>query len=216
MHGVTAGRKMGLNRPGLNDGGRVGSCAQERSGAIGGGCPRRSANDGGYPAIGADDSYRLGSWLCLRLGQPGERDAARFRFGTPGNRGGAPARGPSVQSTPRSPSWLTIANSLSGSTRQLWQTAFALSSHASQPPSSGGSATRPAEPLIQFRSTSPEGCGLNADRQLARHLTIALGSANELQDIVDAFERRGRLDPSDLDLPAEISRIRAMLAGLHK
>src|SRR6185437_8929404 len=117
---------------------------------------------------------------------------------------------------PRSPSWVTIANSLSGSTRQLWQTAFALSSHASQPPSSGGSATRPAEPLIQFRSTSPEGCGLNADRQLARHLTIALGSANELQDIVDAFERRGRLDPSDLDLPAEISRIRAMLAGLHK
>ena len=61
-----------------------------------------------------------------------------------------------------------------------------------------------------------EGCGLNADRQLARHLTIALGSANELQDIVDAFERRGQLDPSDLDLPAEIRRIRAMLAGLHK
>src|SRR6185437_6161115 len=103
MHGVTAGRKMGLNRPGLNDGGRVGSCAQERSGAIGGGCPRRSANDGGYRAIGADDSYRLGSWLCLRLGQPGECDAARFWFGTPGNRGGAPARGPSVQSTRSEP-----------------------------------------------------------------------------------------------------------------
>jgi four helix bundle protein len=61
-----------------------------------------------------------------------------------------------------------------------------------------------------------EGCGLNTDRQLARHLTIALGSANELQDIIDAFERRGQLDPSDLDLPAVISRIRAMLAGLHK
>lgn len=61
-----------------------------------------------------------------------------------------------------------------------------------------------------------EGCGLNADRQLARHLAIALGSANELQDMVDAFERREQLDARDSDLPGELRQIRAMIAGLHK
>jgi four helix bundle protein len=61
-----------------------------------------------------------------------------------------------------------------------------------------------------------EGCGLNTDRQLARHLTIALGSANELQDMIDAFDRRGHLAPEHHDLSAELRAIRGMLASLHK
>jgi four helix bundle protein len=61
-----------------------------------------------------------------------------------------------------------------------------------------------------------EGCGLNTDRQLARHLAIALGSANELQDMIDAFDRRGQLALEHRDLSGELRAIRGMLASLHK
>ena len=61
-----------------------------------------------------------------------------------------------------------------------------------------------------------EGCGLNADSQLARHLSYAIGSANELQEIVDAVARRGQLDSAYQTLPAELTRLRSMLAVFHK
>jgi four helix bundle protein len=57
-----------------------------------------------------------------------------------------------------------------------------------------------------------EGCGLNTDRQLARHLRIALGSANELENQLATLNRRGHLDESDQDLIALARRVCAMLA----
>lgn len=61
-----------------------------------------------------------------------------------------------------------------------------------------------------------EGCGLNSDRQLARHTGLALGSANEVQTILDGFQRRKQLGERDADLPEEIRILRAQLANLQR
>src|SRR5205823_3249265 len=42
-----------------------------------------------------------------------------------------------------------------------------------------------------------EGCGLNSDRQLAKYLRQALGSANETEDELLAMKRRGFLKEPD-------------------
>jgi four helix bundle protein len=60
-----------------------------------------------------------------------------------------------------------------------------------------------------------EGCGLNTDPQLARYLSSSLGSANELQDELDALAERGLLRKKDEDLRPETTELRAMLAVFH-
>ena len=57
-----------------------------------------------------------------------------------------------------------------------------------------------------------EGCGLNTDPQLAKHLRISLGSANEVEDELATLKRRGLLPESDHDLIPLSRRICAMLA----
>jgi four helix bundle protein len=69
---------------------------------------------------------------------------------------------------------------------------------------------------LSVRLNIAEGAGLNTDRQFARHLLLALGSANEVQDALDAIDDLGHLPSTDLDLVDETSQLRAMLASLHK
>jgi four helix bundle protein len=57
-----------------------------------------------------------------------------------------------------------------------------------------------------------EGCGLNSDRQLAKFLRQALGSANESEDELLALKRRGHLKEADLSLLDQIRSVCAMLA----
>ena len=61
-----------------------------------------------------------------------------------------------------------------------------------------------------------EGAGLNSDRQFARHVLISLGSANEVQDELDALDQSGKLPPAYGDLPGETAEIRSMLAVFHR
>ncbi|MEO7083992.1 MAG: four helix bundle protein [Gemmatimonadaceae bacterium] len=69
---------------------------------------------------------------------------------------------------------------------------------------------------VSIRLNIAEGAGLNTDPQFARHLLLSLGSANEVQDALDAIDDAGYLPPSERGLIDETSQIRAMLAGLHK
>src|SRR5437868_1795157 len=55
-----------------------------------------------------------------------------------------------------------------------------------------------------------ESAGLNSDRQFARHLLIALGSANEVQDELDALSESRNLPEQFGDLPGETAEIRSM------
>ena len=57
-----------------------------------------------------------------------------------------------------------------------------------------------------------EGRGLNTDRQLARHLRIALGSANEVEDELATLNRRGHLRGEDQELMATARSLCCMLA----
>jgi four helix bundle protein len=61
-----------------------------------------------------------------------------------------------------------------------------------------------------------EGCGLNTDPQLARHLLQSLGSVSEVEDQLEALKERGLLREEDEDLLPEVGEIRAMLAALHR
>jgi four helix bundle protein len=67
-----------------------------------------------------------------------------------------------------------------------------------------------------IRANIVEGCGLNSDRQLARHLLIALGSANEVQDDLALLESAGALTDADRKLAPDVAQIRAMIVGLHR
>lgn len=60
-----------------------------------------------------------------------------------------------------------------------------------------------------------EGCGLNSDAQLARHIRIALGSANELEDGLAHLDRR-RLLPPDGALLTDTAILRKKLGALLK
>jgi hypothetical protein len=44
---------------------------------------------------------------------------------------------------------------------------------------------------------------LNSDRQFARHVLISFGSANEVQDELDALDEIGKLPAAYGDLPGE-------------
>src|SRR5260370_22824155 len=61
-----------------------------------------------------------------------------------------------------------------------------------------------------------EGCGLNSDRQLAKFLRQALGSANETEDELLAMKRRGYLKEPDLPLLSTARRVCAMLPWLTR
>lgn len=67
-----------------------------------------------------------------------------------------------------------------------------------------------------IRFNIAEGCGLNSDAQLARHILIALGSANEAQDQLDALNDLGLVSGDDRALSDEARQLRAMLASLHR
>ncbi|HET9424045.1 MAG TPA: four helix bundle protein [Gemmatimonadaceae bacterium] len=58
----------------------------------------------------------------------------------------------------------------------------------------------------------PEGCGLNSDAQLLKNLRIALGSANECEDVLNTLDRRGYLPEEEQELIEIARRICAMLA----
>jgi four helix bundle protein len=62
------------------------------------------------------------------------------------------------------------------------------------------------------RFTIVEGAGFNNDRQLARYLSMALASANEVQDELDTLVETGLLPSEFADMPPELVEIRAMLA----
>ncbi len=59
-----------------------------------------------------------------------------------------------------------------------------------------------------------EGCGLNSDTQLARHVRIALGSANELEDGLGKLDRRRLLRPDDATLLSDATVLRRRLGAL--
>ncbi|MGH7617237.1 MAG: four helix bundle protein [Gemmatimonadaceae bacterium] len=61
-----------------------------------------------------------------------------------------------------------------------------------------------------------EGAGLNSDPQLAKYLSTALGSANEVQEALDMLDEDGQLPEGDRDLIPEMTEIRAMLASFHR
>lgn len=67
-----------------------------------------------------------------------------------------------------------------------------------------------------IRLNIAEGAGLNSDPQFARHLLIALGSANEAQDALDSLSDNSVLPARYDDLPREATEIRSMIVGLHK
>jgi four helix bundle protein len=58
-----------------------------------------------------------------------------------------------------------------------------------------------------------EGCGLNSDSQLARHIRIALGSANELEDELGKLDRRRLLQPEDETLVLDATILRRKLGA---
>jgi four helix bundle protein len=63
------------------------------------------------------------------------------------------------------------------------------------------------------RRNIAEGAGLNMDTLLAKHLRHSLGSANEVQDELDALDEKGFLPPEDQDLIQETTEVRSMLAA---
>jgi four helix bundle protein len=71
------------------------------------------------------------------------------------------------------------------------------------------------EAAQSIRRNIAEGAGHNSDAQLARHLGIALASANEVQDELDALDQTGNLPPEDRDLIPEVAEIRAMIAAFR-
>ena len=79
---------------------------------------------------------------------------------------------------------------------------------------------RIADQLIRatdsIRFNLAEGCGLNSDRQLARHVLISLGSACEVQDQLESLEAVGALSEQDRRWIEEIARLRSMLISFHR
>lgn len=61
-----------------------------------------------------------------------------------------------------------------------------------------------------------EGCGLNSDPQLAKHVRISLGSANELEDGLAKLDRRGLLVGEQRALPADAMVLRKKLGAFLK
>lgn len=65
-------------------------------------------------------------------------------------------------------------------------------------------------------SNIAEGCGLNSDPYLAKHVRYALGSANEVEDALTRLEHRGLLQPLDEKLLGDASLLRRKLGAFLK
>jgi four helix bundle protein len=74
----------------------------------------------------------------------------------------------------------------------------------------GGQLVRAAESI---HLNLAEGCGLNSDAQLARHVKIALGSSNELEDGLATLNRRELLQPEDAPLLVDATILRRRLGA---
>ena len=61
-----------------------------------------------------------------------------------------------------------------------------------------------------------EGCGLNSDAQLVRHVRIALGSANEVEDGIERLDRRRLLPDEHRDLLSDVPILRRKLGAFLK
>ena len=61
-----------------------------------------------------------------------------------------------------------------------------------------------------------EGCGLNADSQLRRHVRISLGSANELEDGLERLDHRGHVPEEFRDLLIDAPILRRRLGAFLK
>ena len=61
-----------------------------------------------------------------------------------------------------------------------------------------------------------EGCGLNSDPQLAKHVRQSLGSANEVEDALARLHQRGLLKPQDHDLLNDATVLRRKLGAFLK
>ena len=61
-----------------------------------------------------------------------------------------------------------------------------------------------------------EGCGLNSDKQLARCIDIALGSANEVESVLMRLEQRGLLPSEYADMIEAATLLRRKLGALLK
>jgi four helix bundle protein len=64
-------------------------------------------------------------------------------------------------------------------------------------PSRADQITRAADAIHE---NIAEGCGFNSDRQLAKYLSQALGSGDEVQDELEALKRRKMLSVENYDL----------------
>jgi four helix bundle protein len=64
-----------------------------------------------------------------------------------------------------------------------------------------------------IRRAIAEGCGLGSDPQLLKYLRIALGSANESEDELQALDRRGFVHQDEQHLLETARRLGAMLAS---
>lgn len=62
-----------------------------------------------------------------------------------------------------------------------------------------------------------EGCGRNGDKEFARFLDIAMGSATELECHLLCAKDRGFVDPTAVELfMAELDRVQRMIASLTR
>jgi four helix bundle protein len=61
-----------------------------------------------------------------------------------------------------------------------------------------------------------EGCGLNSDPQLAKHVRYGLGSVNELESGLLKLRRRGRIPESHLSLLDDCTLLRKKLGAFLK
>jgi four helix bundle protein len=61
-----------------------------------------------------------------------------------------------------------------------------------------------------------EGCGLNSDAQLIKHVRIALGSANEVENGIETLNRRGLLRPEHHSLLTDAPVLRRKLGAFLK
>jgi four helix bundle protein len=64
-----------------------------------------------------------------------------------------------------------------------------------------------------IRRAIAEGCGLGSDPQLLKYLRIALGSANESEDELQALDRRAFVRHDEQHLLETVRRLGAMLAS---
>jgi four helix bundle protein len=96
---------------------------------------------------------------------------------------------------------------------EVWQLATVLSDRVFAMVEALGPRLRPSKADQITRAADgiheniAEGCGYNTDPQLAKYLRQALGSADEVQDQLEALKRRRLLPESDFDLLGDVNLI---------